>query len=397
MKKTIVFLLSLLFIFSCFTACGNKKTKEIVLFPYAGYSIDAKEGAVFTSSDKTVVSVDDSGLVVAIKPGTAIITVKEGKKSTHHTVTVLNPDEYLTLYDCRSITLKHSELIEKLDEKKKSLLLANATWEVSSTAASKDDRVTIDYEGKVNEKSFEGSKATDYQMILGAEEFIEGFEEGILGRKAGDEIIMELKFPESYTKELAGKPVTFTVKIKKVERPNLPAFDNDFVKEHTNYEDTLEFDAEEYKNIKISLTVSELIERSKMTNNPPKEVFDHYFDQYILRLQTVLYYEYGQSVNSLKEILKLLDTTEKELRTSAQSQLEISVKESLVFHTFAYKNSILITEEEFAKGTATYISENGYNDLEDLLSTSGLTLADIREVVLIDYISPKIADMVTVE
>lgn len=397
MKKAIIFLFLLLFILSCFPACGSKEPKEIVLFPYESRNINAKEGASFTSSDITVASVDDSGLVLALKPGQTVITVKKNKKSTEYPVTVLDPDEYLTLYDCSSITLTHSELIKKLDQKKKDLLLANATWQVSQNAAAKDDRVTIDYDGKVDGKSFSGSTATDYQMILGAETFIDGFEDGILGRKAGDEIIMELRFPDSYTKELAGKPVTFTVKIKKVESPDLPAFDNDFVKAHTGYENTLDFDEGEYKSIKISLAISKLTEQSEMTENPPKAVFDHYFDQYILRLQTVLYYEYGQTVNSLKEILKLLDTTEKELRSSAQSQLEISVKESLVFHSFAYKNKLMMTEDEFAKGTATYISENGYEDLDDLLSTSGLTVADIREVVLIDYLSLKIADMITVE
>ena len=65
----------------CFGACGKKAPKEIVLFPYASRNISASSGASFTCSDKTVATVDDSGLVLAIKPGTATVTVKEGKKA----------------------------------------------------------------------------------------------------------------------------------------------------------------------------------------------------------------------------------------------------------------------------------------------------------------------------
>ena len=92
-----------------------------------------------------------------------------------------------------------------------------------------------------------------------------------------------------------------------------------------------------------------------------------------------------------------MDLTEKELRDSAYSQLAASVMQDCVFHTFMYQNKLTLSQEDFAKGTAQYVAENGYESLDDLLATSGLTLADIREVVLIDYLALRAAEMVKVE
>jgi len=380
------------------TACQKNASKEIVFFPCASRSIAAKDGAVFTSSDNSVVTVDDSGLALAVSPGKATITVQNGSKKSVYNVTVLDPNDYIKLYDSQKITLKHSDIMEKLDAKRKELLLENATWSEIKTATQTDDRVTINYEGKMNGKAFKDGSANNYQLILGSGNFIAGFEDGLVGYKTGDEIILDLKFPENYTQspELSGKPVTFTVKIIKTERPELPIFDNEFVQQHTNYENTNEFDEKEYLNAKITLAISQVIDNSEIFADPPKALYDHYYDQYLMRMQTILYYQYGVEVNSLEETLELLEMTEKELRDSAENQLTASVVQDCVFHAFAYKNSYHMTEDEFAKGTAVYITENGYTDLDDLLNASGLSLSDVRELVFVDYLGEKIADMVTI-
>jgi hypothetical protein len=140
-----------------------------------------------------------------------------------------------------------------------------------------------------------------------------------------------------------------------------------------------------------------MVEKSEILIDPPKALYDHYFDQYILRLQTILYYEYEKDVNGLEEILDLLDMSEKELRASAEENLATSVVQDCVFHAFAYQNGFLLSDDEFAKGTAVYVSENNYESLEQLLSESGLRLADIREVVMLDYLGEKIGELITVE
>ena len=289
--KRIVALITLLVLLVPFAvSCGNNAPKQIVLFPYEARSIDAAEGATFTSSDESVVKVDDSGLAVGMKPGDATITVTEGKKQRVHPVTVLDPAKYISLFDCRNITLKNSEILEKVEQVKKNLLQENATWIAVKDAAQNEDRVTMNYVGKIDGKAFEGGTANGALLILGSDSYIDGFEEGLVGMTTGKEIILNLTFPKDYSSpELAGKPATFHVTLTKIERPEYPEFDNEFVSTHTAYQTVNEFDREEYKNAKITLAIAEMVEKSDILIDPPKALYDHYFDQYILRLQTILY------------------------------------------------------------------------------------------------------------
>ena len=392
--KKIISILLLICTLLPFAACG-KEDNRLVLFPCGSRSIAAAEGATFTSSDDKIVTVNDSGLVLGVTPGEAEITVKSGKKTTVYPITVLDPADYIRLYDCSKIEIKNSDIMDKVEQTKHQLLVQNATWDITTDAAKYEDRLTINYEGKVDGKTFEGGSARNETLILGSGTFIEGFESGLLGLKTGDEAVLSLTFPENYAgdADLIGKKVEFTVKITKTERPTYPTFDNDFVKANTTYEHVNEFEEKEYENAKTTLVIAQLVEKSKVITDAPKALYDHYFDQYVLRLQTVLYYEYGQKVNNLKELLKLLDMTEKQLRASAESQLAQSVVQDCIFHGFAYQQKIYMSEEDFAKGTAVYVSENGYASVDDLIATSGLSLSDLREVVFIDFIAPKAAEM----
>jgi len=96
-------------------------------------------------------------------------------------------------------------------------------------AARSGDTVEIDFEGRLDGEPFEGGSGTDFRLELGSGRFIQGFEEGLEGRSAGEEVVLNLTFPEDYQNEtLAGREVTFTVKIKKVLEPVLPELDDAF-------------------------------------------------------------------------------------------------------------------------------------------------------------------------
>jgi trigger factor len=107
-------------------------------------------------------------------------------------------------------------------------------------AAKDGDEVAIDFTGKKDGVAFDGGTAKDYSLKLGSHSFIEGFEEGIVGKKPGDEFDLELKFPETYhVAELAGAPVVFTTKLNKVYELAKPALDDTFAKKADNRFSTL--------------------------------------------------------------------------------------------------------------------------------------------------------------
>lgn len=102
-------------------------------------------------------------------------------------------------------------------------------WEEVKRQAKNDDMVNIDYEGTIDGEAFSGGTGSNTNLVLGSGRMIEGFEKGLLKSKAGDEVTLELTFPEEYrNKDLAGKPVVFKVKVNKVSAPKLPALNDEF-------------------------------------------------------------------------------------------------------------------------------------------------------------------------
>lgn len=104
-------------------------------------------------------------------------------------------------------------------------------YEVVERSAQVDDRVSLDYEGTLDGKIFAGGQASDYSVVLGEGYLLKDFEIAILGLSAGQEKTFEMTFPENYSgKEVAGKQVTFTIKLNKVEAPKLPEINSEFAK-----------------------------------------------------------------------------------------------------------------------------------------------------------------------
>jgi len=116
------------------------------------------------------------------------------------------------------------EMIRKLREQR-------TEWIDVERPAQEGDRVTVDFKGYIDGEAFEGGSAEEVPLVLGSGTMIPGFEEGLIGAKAGDEVKLELKFPDDYRVEhLAGKEATFDVTVKSVAEPKLPEVDEEFVK-----------------------------------------------------------------------------------------------------------------------------------------------------------------------
>lgn len=118
---------------------------------------------------------------------------------------------------------------------------------VEDREAKDGDMVEIDFEGFTGGEAFEGGKAENYNLTLGSGSFIPGFEEQISGHKTGDEFEINVKFPEDYAPELAGKDATFKIKLHEIKEKQLPEVDDEFVKDVSEFEtlDELKKDIEE--------------------------------------------------------------------------------------------------------------------------------------------------------
>src|SRR5690606_35844851 len=118
---------------------------------------------------------------------------------------------------------------ENIDKMIETLRQQRQTWENVTRQARKQDRLNIDYKGIMDGEEFAGGSAQGATLVLGSERMIPGFEKGLLKTKAGEEVTLDLNFPEDYhNKDLAGKAVTFEVKINSVSGPVLPELNDEF-------------------------------------------------------------------------------------------------------------------------------------------------------------------------
>lgn len=125
---------------------------------------------------------------------------------------------------------------------------------VDDRPAQLNDQVVIDFEGFQDGVAFEGGKAENFELGLGSHQFIPGFEEAIVGHNVGEEFDIEVTFPEDYGMEsLAGKPATFKIKLHEITAQELPEFDDDFVKEISEFDTVDEYKADARAKLEVNM------------------------------------------------------------------------------------------------------------------------------------------------
>lgn len=134
---------------------------------------------------------------------------------------------------------------------------------VEDRAVQKDDITVIDFEGFTDGEAFEGGKAEGYELTIGSNQFIPGFEEQIIGHKTGEEFDVNVQFPEDYHAELAGKDAVFKIKLHEIKVKELPELDDEFVKDVSD-KDTVD---ELKKSIKADLEKSKKAAADDEVNN----------------------------------------------------------------------------------------------------------------------------------
>lgn len=157
---------------------------------------------------------------------------KEGEDFTYSVEFEVYPE--VELKDLESIEVE-KPVVEvndaDVDTMLETLRKQQATWKETDAAATAEDRATLDFTGSIDGEVFEGGKATDFVLAMGQGRMIPGFEEGVIGHKAGEEFVIDVNFPEDYHAEnLKGKSAKFDIVLKKVEVRELPELTEEFIK-----------------------------------------------------------------------------------------------------------------------------------------------------------------------
>jgi trigger factor len=227
----------------------------------------------------------------------------------------------------------------------------------------KNDIAVIDFEGFVDGVAFDGGKAENYELTIGSNQFIPGFEDQIIGHKAGEEFDVNVKFPEDYHAELAGKDATFKIKLHEIKVKEVPALDDEFVKDVSEY-DTVD---ELKKNVKEELEHKKLHEVEAEANN---EVLDKLADLVTAVIPECMIekkmdedvqdfaYRLQMQGLDLKTYLKYTGSDEKTFREQYKDQAEKQVKLDLALEEIIKKEKLEVSdadlEEEYAQYAKAY-------------------------------------------
>jgi len=165
-------------------------------------------------------------------PAVAPLARKKGEDFVFTATFEVYPEVTLAPLDKLAVETVTADIADKdLDNMLVTLQKQHAEWKEVKRKSKKDDQVTVDFEGSIDGEVFEGGKAEGFQIILGSDRMIPGFEKGIIGHKTGEEFDIEVTFPEDYhAEQLKGKTATFAINLTKVENQILPEFTEDFVK-----------------------------------------------------------------------------------------------------------------------------------------------------------------------
>ncbi len=247
--------------------------------------------------------------------------------------------------------------------------------------AKKGDTAVIDFEGFKDGVPFQGGKGENYSLELGSGSFVPGFEEQVVGMKAGDEKDLDITFPENYAPELAGADVVFKVKVHEVKEKQEPEVDDEFAKDVSEFDTLDEFKKDLGEKLKVrrqeqadrdfeAAIIDALIE--KLECDVPQAMVDYRADKmledYANRIQS-------QGI-SFDNYLQMMGMTLDELRAQSKATAERNVRSDLALEAVAAAEGIEATDadvdEEIAKLAEQYKMET--DKVRELVSVEDLRL-----------------------
>lgn len=239
----------------------------------------------------------------------------------------------------------------------------------------KDDIAVIDYEGFVDGVPFEGGKGENYSLTIGSNSFIDTFEEQLIGKSIGEELEVNVTFPEEYhAKELAGKPALFKVKINEIKVKELPNLDDDFA------QDVSEFDTlDEYKE-SIKATIKENKEKElktakeneivdKIIENATMDIPEPMIETQVRQMADDFAQRMQYQGLSLEQYFQFTGMDAQKFIDSLRPQALKRIQSRLVLEAIVKAENIEVSEEELEK------------ELTEMASMYKMELDKIKEMV----------------
>lgn len=268
---------------------------------------------------------------------------------------------------------------------------------VTDRAVEPQDKTVIDFEGFVDGEAFEGGKGTDYSLVIGSKSFIEGFEDQLIGKNIGEEVEVNVTFPEQYHAEnLAGKPAMFKVTVKEIKVKELPAINDEFAADVSEFETLADYKAD----IKARLlTQKEAARKAEIENQSiekavenaklavPEAMIEEQVDRSVKEFEMRM----RQQGLELAQYLQFTGMDMDKFRENFQKDAEFQLRSRAVLEKIVEVEAITVTDEELTAEIEKLAAR--YNmDVEELKKSFG---GYEKEMLGSDLKVQKAAEMIT--
>ena len=322
-----------------------------------GAGIFVEDAANIIIPDAYESAAKESELEIVAQPEIAVEQAEKGKPFIFTATVAIKPDVTLGDYKGIEVEKKEAEVSEdeisaEIDRVRES----NARMITSDDRATQNgDTVVIDFDGYVDGEQFEGGKAEDYTLVLGSHSFIDNFEDQLVGKNIGDDVEVNVTFPEQYqAEELQGKPALFKVKIKEIKVKELPELDDDFAQDVSEC-DTLDAYKEEVKS-KLVKTKEDDIKREKedaviekIIENATMEIPEQMVDAQTRQMTQEFAQRLQSQGLSLEQYMQFTGLTPQKMQEELKPQALKRIQSRLVLEAVVEAEKIEATQEDIEK------------------------------------------------
>ncbi|MBC2726227.1 trigger factor [Desulfosporosinus sp.] len=296
----------------------------------------------------------ESGIDPVDRPNVDLVQIEEGKDLIFKAKVMVKPEVELGEYkglkiEQNAAVITEEEVMEALTSKQQqhARLVTLEEGKVEN-----DDTVTLDFEGFTDGVPFVGGKAENYELVIGSGTFIPGFEEGLIGAEIGQPVDVNVTFPAEYhSAELAGKEAVFKTLIKKIQRKELSALDDEFAKDVSEF-DTLDELKNDLRNKLMKTTEMRVKDEhlkaivSKVVDNASVEIPEVMITERIKAMMEDLSRNLAQQGLTLEQYYQFTNSTEQAMQEQVRPQAAEGVKTDLVLETISKIEGIDVTEDE---------------------------------------------------
>ena len=302
-------------------------------------------------------AVEESGIDIVSRPTIDVVQIESGKPFIFTAEVAVKPE--VTLGDYKGIEVEKIDVEvtddEVLEDIKKEQLQNARKVLVEGRAAQLDDEVTLDFEGFVDGVAFEGGKGENHPLEIGSHSFIDTFEDQLVGKNAGDEVEVNVTFPEKYqAADLAGKPAMFKVKIHEVKCKELPELNDEFAQDVSEFDTLEEYKADVKKHLEVEKeneakktkedeAIQKIIDKSTM--EIPEAMIETQCENMVNEFAQRL----AQSGLSMEQYMQFSGLTLDKLKEQVRPEAETRIKSSLVLEQIAKEENIEISDDEVAE------------------------------------------------